>query len=396
MAPATLAVVGSIGAATAFVAASIGLTQRDIKRVLAYSTVSQLGFMFMALGVGAFANGIFHLFTHAWFKGGLFLCAGSVMHALAGELNMFKMGGLRRAMPITWITYLIGALAISGCPLTAGFFSKDAILFSVLSAGGVLGWALWIVGLAAALMTTIYMFRSVFLTFHGESRVEPELRHHLHESPRVMTVPLVILAAGSILAGYIGLPEWLGGPAIHHFLDPVMAPGRAILAAAHEGAAGAELGAHNLLYEVVSTVAAVAVFLIGLGVAYVVFLRGWPRAAETAAERLGPLYKISYYRWWWDDLYNAVVVRGTMLLAQLIGWFDNTVVDGFVNGTGATVAALGDGLRTLQNGRAQYYAIFILLGVVMILTVLFSDSLANLINEMFPQLHLIRIERAIS
>src|SRR5262249_34175583 len=219
-----MAVVAVIGALTAFFAASIGLVQNDIKRVLAYSTVSQLGYMFLALGVGAFASGIFHLMTHAFFKALLFLGSGSVIHAMHHEQDMRKMGALKDKIPVTFWTMLVGTLAIAGTPLMAGFFSKDEILWKAFSSrqGHVL---LWLIGATVAGMTAFYMFRLLFMTFFGQSRVDHHTEEHIHESPNSMIIPLVILAIGSIFAGYVGIPAWLGGSnTFEKFLDPVFEP----------------------------------------------------------------------------------------------------------------------------------------------------------------------------
>src|SRR2546430_591606 len=210
MAPQAMLVVAVIGGVTAFFAASIALVQNDIKRVLAYSTVSQLGYMFLALGVGAFAAGIFHVMTHAFFKALLFLGSGSVIHAMHHEQDMRKMGALRKKIPWTFGTMLVGTLAIAGTPLMAGFFSKDEILWKAFSSkqGHIL---LWFLGACVAGMTAFYMFRLLFMTFYGQSRVDHHIESHIHESPRSMTVPLIVLAIGSVLAGYVGFPAWLGG-----------------------------------------------------------------------------------------------------------------------------------------------------------------------------------------
>ena len=376
LAPVSMAVVAIIGAATAFVAGSIGLTQRDIKKVLAYSTVSQLGYMFLALGVGAFATGIFHLYTHAFFKGALFLCAGSVIHSLHQEQDMMNMGGLRKAMPVTWLTYLAATLAIAGCPLTAGFFSKDEILWRAASEGTALGRLLWIVGLVTALMTAAYMFRSLFLTFHGQSRVAHEKAHHVHESPPNMTIPLILLVVGSLFVGWVGMPEWMGGSRFDHFLDPVIARGRELVAQ-HAAVAEEESSA----VELAATAVSVLVFFLGLAVAAYFFLSQFPARAERAAKRFGILYRISARRWWWDDFYNAVIVRGFMALARFIGWFDLRVVDGLVNGTGRIVAAFGEEMRRFQNGRVQYYALGFFLGVNVILVALLYGRLGDLIKQ---------------
>ena len=207
-----------IGVATAFFAATIALTQNDIKKVLAYSTVSQLGYMFLAVGIGAFGAAIFHVFTHAFFKACLFLGSGSVIHALGGEQDMRKMGGLKAHMPKTYWTYVVATLAIAGVPFTAGFFSKDLILWQTFSHGAVVLWAL---GLITAGMTAFYMFRQLFMVFHGECRADGHTKAHLHESPAVMTWPLVILAIGSIFTGWLGAPEYLWGNRWDHWLEPI-------------------------------------------------------------------------------------------------------------------------------------------------------------------------------
>jgi NADH-quinone oxidoreductase subunit L len=233
-----------VGALTAIFAASIGLVQNDIKRVLAYSTVSQLGYMFLALGVGAFAAGCFHVFTHAFFKALLFLGSGSVIHAMSGEQDMRKMGGLAKKIPVTYKTMLIGTIAIAGFPPLAGFFSKDEILWQAWSSNGGSMRALWYVGYATAIMTAFYMFRLVWLTFFSQPRMDHETEHHIHESPKSMTVPLIILAVGSIFAGFLGVPHALGGSnRFEHFLEPVfdnpVIAGRAVAGAAIEPAASA-------------------------------------------------------------------------------------------------------------------------------------------------------------
>ncbi|MBI4489641.1 MAG: NADH-quinone oxidoreductase subunit L, partial [Deltaproteobacteria bacterium] len=220
LAPQTLALIAILGALTAFFAATIGVAQNDIKRVLAYSTVSQLGYMFLAVGVGAFSAAIFHLFTHAFFKACLFLSAGSVMHALQGEQDMRKMGGLKSYLPVTYWTYLIAALAISGAPLTAGFFSKDQILWHAFASPNGSVW-LWLLAWLTAGLTAFYMFRQFFMVFHAKCRLEQQVRDHIHESPRVMTVPLILLALGSIFAGWLGTPEFMWGSPWDQWLQPL-------------------------------------------------------------------------------------------------------------------------------------------------------------------------------
>src|SRR5213076_1397929 len=297
MAPTTLHVVAFIGAATALLAATIALAQNDIKRVLAYSTVSQLGYMFLAMGVGAYAAGIFHLMTHAFFKACLFLGAGSVIHAMGGEQDMRKMGGLWSHLPATSRTFPVATLAIAGCPPLAGFFSKDEILWQAWSSTFGSG-LLWTVAVLVAGMTAFYMFRQVFMVFFGECRADHETQHHLHESPPVMTVPLWLLAGGAILAGWLGFP--------HHSL--------------FEG-----------WLELALMAISVAVAFAGFGLAYLMYFRHRLRP-ETFSEALGGVpYRVVLNKYYVDELYDLVFVRGGLLLCRLIAWFDSHVIDGLVN-----------------------------------------------------------------
>jgi NADH-quinone oxidoreductase subunit L len=330
MAPETLAVVAGIGIATAFFAATIGLVQNDIKRVLAYSTVSQLGFMFVAMGVGAWSAGVFHLVTHAFFKACLFLGSGSVIHGMSGEQDMRKMGGLKDKMPITFWTFLIATLAIAGAPLTAGFFSKDEILWKAYSSPwGSTG--LWIVGVATAGMTACYMFRQVFMTFFGETRADHDVAHHIHESPTAMTMPLVVLAAGSLGVGFLGVPHVFGGSnRFEHWLEPV-------LGHAPEGAAGI---AGNDALAWTLTLVAVAVATTGVLIAYLLYYRRATSPDAIAGVAGGVPYRILYNKYYVDELYWAVFVRGTLLLARIGAWFDANIVDGIVNGAARVVVAI--------------------------------------------------------
>src|SRR5215813_299531 len=295
MAPQAMTVVAVIGALTAFFAASIGLVQNDIKRVLAYSTVSQLGYMFLALGVGAFAAGIFHLMTHAFFKALLFLGSGSVIHAMHHEQDMRKMGALKKKIPWTFGTMLVGTLAIAGTPLLAGFFSKDEILWKAFSSsqGHIL---LWFIGACVAGMTAFYMFRLLFMTFFGDSRVDPHTEHHIHESPKSMIVPLVVLAIGSIFAGYIGAPAWLGGnEAFDHFLDPVFEA----LPIPH-----APPVEYSKLAESGMAAVSVAIALIGFLLAYSKYCkRSWEQEREI--RQYGSLFNVLLNKWHIDELYDA-------------------------------------------------------------------------------------------
>src|SRR5437870_905621 len=299
MAPEAMTVVAVVGALTAFFAASIGLVQNDIKRVLAYSTVSQLGYMFLALGVGAFTAGVFHLMTHAFFKALLFLGSGSVIHAMHHEQDMRKMGALKNKIPVTFWTMFIGTLAIAGTPGLAGFFSKDEILWKAFSSrqGHVL---LWLIGATVAGMTAFYMFRLLFMTFFGDSRVDHHTEHHIQESPKSMTSVLVILAIGSVVSGYIGFPAWLGGGnAFEHFLDPVFEP--------LPIPRGPELE-HSRLAEAGMAAVSVAVALIGFGLAYSKYCkRSWEEQREV--RQYGQAYRPLLNKWYIDELYDALFVN---------------------------------------------------------------------------------------
>jgi NADH-quinone oxidoreductase subunit L len=382
LAPVALTAVATIGAVTAIYAASMGLVQNDIKRVLAYSTVSQLGYMFLALGVGAFTAGIFHLMTHAFFKALLFLGSGSVIHALGGEQDMRKMGGLWSKIPITAWTFLLATVAISGIPPLAGFVSKDAILAASFNARPLL----WGIGFVTAGMTAFYMFRLVFLTFFGESRVPHDVEHHIHESPRSMTVPLMILALLSVVGGWIGWPESLGGSDhFAKFLDPVIARHAEVIAAVPE--ATQHTTEHQLM------VVSVLVAVVGIGLAWFFYLRR-PRIPGTLAARSGGLYRLLYNKYYVDQIYDAMFVNRTKDLGTTLGAFDRGVIDGlFVNGAGWVTRAFSsismvwdkwiiDGLvnlaarivwifsypvRMIQSGRVSNYALLIVLGVLVFL-----------------------------
>jgi NADH-quinone oxidoreductase subunit L len=385
-APQTLTIVAIIGAATAFFAGTIGLVQNDIKRVLAYSTVSQLGYMFLAMGVGAYAAGIFHLYTHAFFKALLFLGSGAVIHALAGEQDLRRMGGLKRELPLTYWTFLIGALAIAGVPLLSGFFSKDEILFETYASGHTL---LWIVGLITSLMTAIYMFRLVFLAFHGPRHVEaaaaahPEEEepaaqagaatphaagHHLHDAPRPMAIALVALAIGSVLAGYAGFPSALGGSGrFEHFLEPSFAAYGAA-GGAEASRAGAAAAADHAGLELGLMGLSSAVALAGIGIAVFFFLRN-REAARRAAERFGGVRTVLLNKYYVDEIYDAGIVQPVRIISEEALWkgLDARVIDGAVNGVADTVGSLSDVLRRVQTGSVRAYAASLFLGVVAVL-----------------------------
>ena len=349
LAPKSMLVVAIVGALTAIFAASIGLVQNDIKRVLAYSTVSQLGYMFLALGVGAFAAGVFHVFTHAFFKALLFLGAGSVIHAMSGEQDMRNMGALRDRIPITYRTMLIATLAIAGIPPFAGFFSKDEILWQTWTSEGGAYRILWGIGYITALMTAFYMFRLIYLTFWSPSRVvSHEVEHHIHESPKSMTIPLVVLAVCSIFAGFLGWPHSLGGSdRFARFLDPVFARGEARVLV-EQGKAG-QLAAGEKEEEHTSPTEYLLMFLsVGAaGVGWFMAGRSYAKAGKGYVEPIAaaapPVYNTLLNKYYVDEGYDYLftgrrkvgdVRLGVMGLGEASSWFDSHVIDGAVNGAG--------------------------------------------------------------
>jgi NADH-quinone oxidoreductase subunit L len=380
MAPVTLHVVAWTGAITALFAATIGLAQNDIKRVLAYSTVSQLGYMFVGMGVGAYAAGIFHLVTHAFFKACLFLGSGSVIHAMGGEQDMRKMGGLRQWMPQTHLTFLISTIAIAGIPPASGFFSKDLILWKAFSAD--LGSPfLWLIGFITAGLTAFYMFRQVFMTFYGQNRAANHTQEHLHESPAVMTYPLIILALLAALAGVIGVPHGLGGAnRIEEWFVPVFGP--------------VERETASLVpMEYVMMSASVAIAIVGFLVARAMYLTKSVSPDAFAEIADGVPYRVVYNKYYVDELYNAVFVNGTLLLARLgagfdryvidfivdgsatvtrfVSWlnglFDNHIIDGIVNRLAAVTIGLGNRFRQLQTGSINGYLYVVVIGVAVVM-----------------------------
>ena len=431
--PETMQVVAVIGALTALLAGSIGLVQNDIKRVLAYSTVSQLGYMFLAMGVGAFSAGVFHLYTHAFFKALMFLGSGSVIHAMAGEQDMRKMGGLKKYMPITYWTFVIGAAAIAGVPGLAGFFSKDEILFQTYYTGHT---GLWAIGALTGLLTACYMFRLIFMTFHGTERFavagaghgaghgHPSTAlgasdahdshadahgahddhghghgHHgaPHESPWAMAMPLVLLAVGSIGAGYVGVPHALGGSnAIETFLHPSFHPAsvhgpavagdhgapvtaqgsdhaapaadaHAAPAGDHGAAAGHDDPEKTRIELTLMGVSTVLAFL-GIGLAAFFFLQR-PEAADGAARSLAPLHKLLLNKYYVDEIYDAAIVHPLRDGSSSVLWktVDVRIIDGAVNGTGYLVRESAGALRLLQTGSLRVYAASLFTGVLLVL-----------------------------
>jgi NADH-quinone oxidoreductase subunit L len=365
LAPTALGVVAVVGVVTALFAASIGLVQKDIKRVLAYSTVSQLGYMFLALGVGAFTAGVFHLMTHAFFKALLFLGAGSVIHALSGEQDMDRMGGLKSHLPRTHMTMLIATLAIAGIFPLSGFFSKDEILWNAWSRGGPVLWAAGVVG---AFLTAFYMFRLYFMTFQGKPRLTEEAKHHLHESPNSMILPLAVLALLSVVGGWIQLPLVAGGQRLDGFLEPVFADiARVAGSAAHgAGAHGAGGGGHDAGIEIALMVVSLVVAIAGIVTAHRFYVVD-PSAPERLAERARGLYRLLFNKYWVDEVYDAKIVqpivRGSVRLWR---GFDAAFIDGAVNGVGREIERAAGFLRQAQTGAVQVYAIILTLGLVVV------------------------------
>jgi NADH-quinone oxidoreductase subunit L len=370
-APATMLTVAIIGALTALMAGTIGLVQNDIKRVLAYSTVSQLGLMFLAMGMGAFGAGIFHLYTHAFFKALLFLGSGAVIHALHGEQDIRNMGGLRRYLPITYWTFLIGSLAIAGVPGLAGFFSKDEILYETYHAGH---WILWTMAAVTSLLTATYMFRLVFLTFHGERREDAHLTpsaSHVHDAPSAMALVLIVLAIGSAVAGYVGVPSVLGGQnRLGEWLEPsFQAPGETGVAGGLQ-ASGAETEseAENAALELTLMAISSAIAIAGIALAAFIWLRRRDLAAAIAT-RFSGVYRLLLNKYYVDEVYDAAVVKPIRTASEHVLWqgVDVGVIDGAVNGT-ALVVATGSGvLRRLQTGSVRAYAGSMFIGVIVIL-----------------------------
>jgi NADH-quinone oxidoreductase subunit L len=347
MAPSALDLVATIGAVTAVFAATIAIVQPDIKKVLAYSTISQLGYMFLGVGSGAYASGIFHLMTHAFFKGLLFLCAGSVIHALGGEQNMNKMGGLRRKLPITFWTMFIATLAIAAVPPFSGYFSKDLILEAAYDSGH--SW-LWFLGVITAGLTSFYMFRLIFMTFFGESRVDSEKEHHLHESPAAMTIPLIVLAILATVGGWVNLPDGLlWGNAFVRFLAPAVGAFKPIVEASPTS---------------LSLVASIASAL-GIALAYLFYLR-LPGIPMLLAWRLQDLYNLLLNKYYIDQLYNFIVTRPLFWVSSnvLNRAIDSFAIDGAADGAGLAVQTSGQIARRAETGNVQHYAFVYLLGAL--------------------------------
>jgi NADH-quinone oxidoreductase subunit L len=406
-------VIAIVGAFTSFIAATIALTQNDIKKVLAYSTVSQLGYMVMSVGIGAYAFAFFHLVTHAFFKACLFLGSGSVIHSMHHEQDIRNMGGLRKKMPITYITFLVSTLAISGVPLTSGFLSKDGLLAGSLAFGSLTGhWLIPVFGFVVALMTAFYMFRLVIITFHGKPRDQHKY-DHAHESKWVMTVPLIVLSTLSVFFWYT--PNPVGADSGWFLSDWIKTPATVVpqemrfdfmkskVPTMHEESH--ETG-HEIVHSEMYTEAMhhahypamiLSILLGGLGILLAFLLYQWKKLdPDKLAEKLKPLYKLSLNKWYIDEIYQASVIGGTLALGRMLSWFDENIIDGIVNGTATVTHAVSkvsswfdtyivDGLvnfsamfsgfiglsfRRLQTGKVQTYILFVVFSVLIILLIL--------------------------
>jgi NADH-quinone oxidoreductase subunit L len=374
-APTAMAIVAIIGAATALFAATIGIAQWDIKKVLAYSTVSQLGYMFLACGVGAFTAGIFHVFTHAFFKALLFLGSGSVIIGMHHEQDMRQMGGLKKYMPWTFRTMAAGWLAIAGVPLLSGFFSKDEILyrtFTTSAVGPTLGKVLWVVGAATALLTAVYMTRLMVLTFWGNERFgehhsdrEHQARGHddhhggtPKESPASMVLPLVVLAIGAVFAGYLGVPEGLSGGKIPNFFEHLLAPSIAE-PVAHGASQTAHAASESHSTEILLTGVSTVIALLGIGIGWAWFKRN-------------PLWKpprLLEGKYFVDEAYDAAIVNPIKTTSTSFLWkiIDVRIIDGAVNGSARLASMLGSGMRYLQSGVARSYVAIVVLGALIVI-----------------------------
>jgi NADH-quinone oxidoreductase subunit L len=356
-APAIMTLVAVIGVLTAFFAATIGLVQNDIKKVLAYSTISQLGYMFLAAGVGAFTASIFHVMTHAFFKALLFLGAGSIIHSMHHEQNMQKYGGLRKYMPKTYITFLLASLAISGFPGFSGFFSKDEILWFSFAQGNFI---YWLIGAITAILTAFYIFRIVALTFFGEERFDKE--QHPHESPAVMTVPLIILGILSVIGGYIGLPEVFSGEhgnSFHNWLAPVFATSEKKMAI---------YGTHTQMEEILFMSISIILAIVGIYAAYKIYTNRRD-IADKAAKKFKGIYNLLFNKYFVDEAYEAAVVQPIQKGSEKFLWkfTDNKIIDGIVNGTADMISSVSSVIRRLQTGVAQFYAIIMMVGIAIVL-----------------------------
>jgi NADH-quinone oxidoreductase subunit L len=362
LSPTAMMVVGLTGGITSLFAATIALVQNDIKRIVAYSTVSQLGYMFLAAGVGAYGAGIFHLYTHAFFKALLFLGAGSVMHAMSGELDIQKMGGLKKHMPVTYWTFLLASLSIAGIPGFAGFFSKDEILWMAYAHGGY-GRVLWGIGTLVALLTAFYSFRIIFVAFHGKFRGTHEQEHHLHESPSSMTVPLMLLAIGAIAAGWVGIPNLIG--------EKLLGMENPNLFASFLGHVVGHPEAHGTESEEIMVMAvSVLVGIIGISTAAYMYVynKELPKKIGAAFK---PIYTVLWNKYYVDELYNFIIIRPTFWVAKrvIVDTTDGKMIEGIVNGVPREIGAFGQFIRKIQTGLVQNYAAMMAFGVFVFIAV---------------------------
>jgi NADH-quinone oxidoreductase subunit L len=356
-APTILSIVAVVGALTAFFAATIGLVQNDIKKVLAYSTVSQLGYMFLALGVGAFSAGIFHVMTHAFFKALLFLGAGSIIHAMHDEQDIRNYGGLKKYMPITFLTFLAASLAISGIPPFAGFFSKDEIIWDSFKNGNFI---LWLIGAVTAMMTAFYIFRLVYLTFYGKERFGHD--KHPHESPKVMSIPLVILGILSTIGGFIGIPALFageGGNQFENWLKPVFAPAQLKLIS---------FNSYGSSLEVSFMLITLAGAVVAIWFARYLYLKNLS-LAHSFSQKFKGLYNLLLNKYFVDEVYDAAIVTPLIVSSEKFLWkiADNKIIDGTVNGTANLINLISKGIRKIQTGVVQFYALVMVLGIVIAL-----------------------------
>jgi NADH-quinone oxidoreductase subunit L len=365
LSPMALSVVAHVGAITALFAGSIAVAQTDIKKVLAYSTVSQLGFMFLACGVGAYQTAVFHLMTHAFFKALLFLGSGSVIHACSGEQDMTKMGALKKHLPHTHLTMLVGSLAISGIPFFSGFFSKDEILYSSIALPGGVSY-LFLIGVLTAILTAFYTGRMMSLTFYGQKRYSHDVEHHLHESPALMTFPLYVLAILAALGGFLGVPHLLGDYLGHmphylsHWLDPVVPakilPLVGVKIALHEGI----VMAGSSILAMISYFTGVALFKKNMFVKDII-------------SGFRPFEKILANKYYVDELYSLIVVNPIKKISNFsANMIDKYIIDGAVNGLGSQVKKLGSGLRLIQTGDIQSYAFMMIMGLLLVILFIFK------------------------
>lgn len=357
LAPVSLEIIVVIGLATSVFAATIAIAQNDIKKVLAYSTVSQLGLMFLALGLGAFTTGIFHMATHAFFKALLFLGAGSVIHGMSNEQDIRKMGGLRKYLPITFLTFLIGTLAIAGIPPFAGFFSKDEILANAFMHNKIV----WGLAVFASLLTAFYMFRLFFLTFSGKSRASEEVQHHIHESPKSMTVPLMVLAVLSAVGGFMGIPAVFGGShALNNFLSPVFAASQSVAGEHHHLDHTTEL----ILMGVI-----VGLTLVMIYTAYSLYVKQ-QKVPTPEGVTLNGAHKLIYHKYYIDELYETIVVKPLTFLSKV---FDSVVeklfIDNLVNAFGRVVTWGSKQLRLVQTGNTGFYIFAMVISIIILLTI---------------------------